>query len=61
MDPIIWHWLAARSWLVFFAEKITDTPNGIDLFRSESRQKIAPHRLCVYRTRRLQLISAEFG
>jgi len=42
-------------------KKITHAHNGIDLFRSESRQKIPPNRVRVYRARSFQPLSAEFS
>jgi hypothetical protein len=47
--------------LVLFTEEITHAHNGIDLFRSESRQKIPTNRVRVYRARSFQLLSAEFS
>jgi hypothetical protein len=46
---------------VLFTEKITHAHHGIDLFLSESRQKIPPNRVRVYRARSLQPLLAELS
>src|SRR5580704_19677226 len=50
----------APDWLVLVAEEVTHAHNGIDLFRSQSRQQVPPDRFCVYRVRSIQFLPAEF-
>jgi hypothetical protein len=51
--------VSCEAVLALFAEQITHAHDGIDLFRSESRQKVPPNRFRVYRARSFQLLSAE--
>ena len=53
--------IGSREAALVLTEKITHAHNGIDLFRSESRQEIPPNRVRVYRARSFQPLLAEFS